>query len=81
MHVLEGVPPSGSEQLTVLGGDAKAWLLNNKMYIRTNLSILSPGWIASMTSADGTHAYEIQRSPVLLVSWHGKVMQLKIEGL
>jgi intracellular multiplication protein IcmK len=81
MHVLEGVPPAGSEQLSVLGGDAQAWLLNNKMYIRTNLSILSPGWLASMTSADGMHAYEIQRSPVLLVSWHGKVMQLKIEGL
>jgi intracellular multiplication protein IcmK len=42
---------------------------------------LSPGWIGSMTSADGTHAYEMHKSPVLLVSWHGKVMQLKVEGL
>jgi len=51
------------------------------MYVRTNLTVLSPGWLASMTSADGTHAYEMQKSPVLLVSWHGKVMQLKVEGL
>ncbi len=81
LHVLDGVPPAGSTRLTVSGGDAQAWLLNNRMFIRTGLTILSPGWIGSMTSADGTHAYEMHKSPVLLVSWHGKVMQLKVEGL
>jgi intracellular multiplication protein IcmK len=81
LHVLEGVPPAGSQRLVINGGDARAWLANNKMYVRTSLTVLSPGWIASMTSADGTHAYEMQKSPVLLVSWHGKVMQLKVEGL
>ncbi len=81
LHVLDGVPPAGSQRLTVSGGDARAWILNDIMYVRTNLTILSPGWIGSMTSADGMHAYEMQKSPVLLVSWHGKVMQLKVEGL
>ena len=81
LHVLDGVPPPGSQRLTVSGGDARAWLSSEKMYVRTNLTILSPGWLASMTSADGMHAYEMQKSPVLLVSWHGKVMQLKVEGL
>ncbi|MDP1602317.1 MAG: DotH/IcmK family type IV secretion protein [Legionella sp.] len=81
LHVLDGVPPPGSQRLTVSGGDARAWILNDMMYVRTNLTILSPGWIGSMTSADGMHAYELQKSPVLLVSWHGKVMQLKVEGL
>jgi len=81
LHVLDGVPPQGSTRLTVSGGDARAWLLESKMFVRTNLTILSPGWIGSMTSADGMHAYEMQKSPVLLVSWHGKVMQLKVEGL
>ncbi len=81
LHVLDGVPPAGSSRLVVSGGDARAWLHNEKMFVRTNLTILSPGWIGSMTSADGMHAYEMQKSPVLLVSWHGKVMQLKVEGL
>lgn len=81
LHVLDGVPPPNSQRLSVSGGDARAWLSNDRMYVRTNLTILSPGWLASMTSADGTHAYEMQKSPVLLVSWHGKVMQLKVEGL
>lgn len=81
LHVLDGVPPQGSQRLTVSGGDARAWILNDRMFVRTNLTILSPGWIGSMTSADGMHAYEMQKAPVLLVSWHGKVMQLKVEGL
>lgn len=81
LHVLDGVPPPASKRLIVTGGDARAWLANDRMYVRTNLTILSPGWLGSMTSADGTHAYEMQKSPVLLVSWHGKVMQLKVEGL
>lgn len=81
LHILDGVPPASSQRLVVSGGDARAWLANDKMYVRTNLTVLSPGWIGSMTSADGMHAYEMQKSPVLLVSWHGKVMQLKVEGL
>lgn len=81
LHVLDGVPPPGSKRLVVSGGDARAWLFNEHMYVRTNLTILSPGWIGSMTSADGMHAYEMPKSPVLLMSWHGKVMQLKVEGL
>jgi intracellular multiplication protein IcmK len=81
LHVLDGVPPAGSSRLTVSGGDARAWILGDHMFVRTNLTILSPGWLSSMTSADGMHAYEMQKTPVLLVSWHGKVMQLKVEGL
>jgi len=81
LHVLDGVPPPNSKRLVVSGGDARAWVVKNKMYVRTNLTILSPGWIASMTSADGMHAYEMNKSPVILVSWHGKIMQLKVEGL
>ena len=81
LHILDGVPPTGSQRLTVSGGDARAWLFKDKMYVRTNLTVLSPAWMATMVSADGTHAYEMQKAPVLLVSWHGKVMQLKVEGL
>jgi intracellular multiplication protein IcmK len=81
LHILDGVPPAGSQRLTVSGGEARAWIAGTKMYVRTNLTVLSPGWIGFMTSADGMHAYEMQKSPVLLVSWHGKVMQLKVEGL
>jgi intracellular multiplication protein IcmK len=81
MQVLDDVPPPGSRQMKVKGGPAKAWTVGHTMYVRTRLTVLSPGWVSMMTSADGMHVYEMPDSPILLVSWHGKVMQLKIEGL
>lgn len=80
MQVLDDIPPPGSTLMTVKGGPAKAWKVGSLMYVRTRLTILSPGWLSMMTSADGTHVYKMSNSPILLVSWHGKVMQLKIEG-
>lgn len=81
LKVLEGVPPPGSNRLLVKGGPAQAWVMGDRMFVQTRLTILSPGWIGTMRSADGTNAYEMVKAPVLLVSWHGKVMQLKLEGL
>lgn len=78
-EVLDGVAPTNSKALTVSGGGAQAWMLGSKMYIRTQLILLSPGWIAKMTSADGTNAYELQKTPVLLASKHGKTTELVIE--
>lgn len=80
MQVLDDIPLPGSTLMTVKGGPAKAWQVGSTMYVRTQLTILSPGWMSMITSADGTHVYKMSNSPILLVSWHGKVMQLKIEG-
>jgi len=80
LNVLDGVPPSGSHNLTVDGGNCQAWLSGEKMYVRTRLSVLSPGWSATLSSADGMHAYEMQPAPMLLVSQDGQVVQLKVKG-
>jgi len=82
--VLNGVAPKGSKELKVTGGGiTQAWLLNKKMYLRTNLTITSPGWQSTMSSADGTHAYQLQPVPVILALQHGKdkTIRLMIEGL
>ena len=81
MSILDGVPPTGSTALRVSGGSAEAWLNGDKMYVRTRFTILSPGWIANMSSADGMKAYEMPKSPLLLVSQNGKILQVKVEGL
>ena len=82
LNVLDGIPPSGSKQVDVLGGECQAWLSNDgHLFLRTRLTVLSPGWISVMTSADGMHAYEIQKTPVVLASSRGKVVQLSIQGL
>lgn len=80
LSVLDGIPPAGSKAVKVQGGACQAWLANNKLYVRTRLTILSPAWLATMSSADGMKAYEMQKSPMLLVSQDGKVAQLKVEG-
>jgi intracellular multiplication protein IcmK len=81
LSVLDGVPPPNGKRLTIEGGHAEAWEQDNKIYLRTRLTILSPGWIATMASADGMRAYELPKSPILLVSHHGKINQLRVEGL
>ena len=45
------------------------------------LNVLSPSWISSMSSPDGTHVYELTKSPVILASQRGSVVQLMIKGL
>jgi intracellular multiplication protein IcmK len=82
--VLNGIPPKGSKELKVSGGgDSQAWLLNKKLYLRTNLNVVSPGWQATMSSIDGTHAYQLQPSPIILALQYGKdkTIKLTIEGL
>jgi len=79
--VLEGIAPAGSKALHVKGGQAQAWLLDGRIYLRTRMTLLSPGWLATVSSADGMRAYMLQRTPHVLISQNGKTVQLKLEGL
>jgi len=78
--ILENAPPSGSKRLKIGGLDArtKAWAVDDKVYIRSPLTLLSPAWNASMASADGTAVYEIGSAPVLLMSDNGAVVRAQI---
>ena len=78
---LDGVPPSGAKQLDVDGAPAQAWLYFGHVFLRTRVTVLSPGWISSVSSADGTHVYEIDKTPVVLASKRGEMVQLSIKGL
>ena len=80
MNVLNGIGPDQSKNLSVSRSDSEAWLSKGKMFLRTPARVISPGWLASMASADGTTAYELQKTPLVLVSDQGKTMQLKITG-
>lgn len=81
LDVLDGIAPAGSKFLLVRGGaDGQAWLLGDKMFLRTRLTLLSPGWIGKMTSPDGMQAYELQKASTVLVSRFGEPIELKIEG-
>jgi intracellular multiplication protein IcmK len=81
LDVLNGIPPKGSKELRVAGGNGQAWLLDNKLYLRTTLNVISPGWQAVMNSIDGTHAYQMQPAPIVLALQNGrdKVLTLTLE--
>jgi intracellular multiplication protein IcmK len=82
IDVLNGIPPKNSKTLRVSREDCQAWLLNKTLFLRTNLDVISPAWRSVMTSMDGTHAYELQPAPVILVIEHGKdkIITLTIDG-
>lgn len=77
---LEGVPPTGAVKLNVEGIDARttAYRFSGTMYIRTPLSLLSPAWQGSATSADGMNVYLLQETPVLLLSDKGSLVRARI---
>jgi intracellular multiplication protein IcmK len=81
LGVLDGVAPAGSKVLMVRGADAQAWLLAEKLYLRTRMTVLSPGWMGTMVSPDGMHAYELPKTSSVLISRYGEPAELKIEGL
>lgn len=81
MNFLDGTAPPGAKILTVEGAPAQAWSFQNNLFVRTRVTILSPGWIASMSSPDGTHVYELVKTPVILASQRGTMLQLSIKGL
>jgi intracellular multiplication protein IcmK len=79
LQVLNGVPPRGSEQIFIKDcDDCKVWRLGGRLFVKSRLEILSPGWISKISSADDMHAYELPMAAVILASYHGKVIQLKL---
>lgn len=81
LDFLDGVPPSGAKRLAVSGAPAQAWLYYDHIFLRTRVALLSPGWISSVSSPDGTHVFEIDKTPVVLASHRGEMIQLSIKGL
>lgn len=80
MNFLDGVAPDGAKLLNVEGAPAQAWSYEGRLFLRTRVTVLSPGWVASMNSPDGTHVYEMMKTPVILASHRGEIVQLSIRG-
>lgn len=80
LALLDGIPPPGAKSLKSSACENCAWLVDKKLYLRTQFTVLSPAWISTMSSADGTHVYEMQPTPLVLVSYNGKTIKMSIEG-
>lgn len=80
LALLDGIPPAGARELKATGCDNCVWLVKGKLYLRTPYTVISPAWISTLSSADGTHVYEMQPTPLVLATYNGKTIKLKIEG-
>jgi intracellular multiplication protein IcmK len=80
LSVLDGLKPVGGRLVDTVGGEAQTWLVGEQMYVRTPLTVISPGWVSMVSSADGMHAYLLPKASVVLATDHGKMVQLKLEG-
>lgn len=80
MAVLDGTPPEAAEKLSVSGVDGRttAYKIHSTTYVRTPLTLLSPGWEQSVTSADGMNVYALADTPVLLLSDRGRFMRASL---
>lgn len=81
LSVLDGIPPPGSTELEVCGSYGRAWVVDGKLIFRTKLTMLSPAWIAMVSSADGTHVYELKPTPLILASREGRPVKIELKGL
>ncbi len=71
--VLDGVAPTGMKKLKVSGVDGRttAYSLGDMTYVRTPMTLLSPAWQSSVSSADGMNVYALTSAPVVLLSDEG----------
>lgn len=78
--LLDGIPPPGAKALISSACENCVWMVNGKLYLRTLFTVLSPAWISTLSSADGTHVYEMEPTPLILTSYNGKTVKMRIEG-
>ncbi len=82
VQVLDGVPPPKAEKMKIEGVDGRttAFRLSGHIYLRTPLTLLSPSWDASVSSADGMNVYTMNEAPVILLSDEGRMVRAHIAG-
>jgi len=78
--ILDGAVPAAAQKLFVKGADGRtsAYRISATTYIRTPLTLLSPGWTRSVSSADGMNVYALTNAPVVLLSDQGKMVRARL---
>ncbi len=80
LTLLDGVAPDGAKSLISSNGDVQAWDYRNRFYVRTGQTLLSPAYITTMRSADGTAVYEIPPTSALVILMGGATNQVNLSG-
>ncbi len=81
LNVLNGIAPMNGRRLKTENDFAQVWMVGDVLYLRSAYAMLSPAWVAKMSSADGMNAYKLPPSPLVLLMRHGQIISVKVEGL
>ncbi|MCD6045239.1 MAG: hypothetical protein K0R48_402 [Gammaproteobacteria bacterium] len=81
LNVLNGIAPLNGRRLKTENDFAQVWTVGDVLYLRSAYVMLSPAWVAKMSSADGMNAYKLPPAPLVLLMRHGQIVSVKIEGL
>ncbi len=77
---LDGTPPYYAMPLVVDPTYAQAWAQGEFVFLRTKETLISPQWIASTMSSDGTKVYKLARSNTVVIARNGSPKTLSIKG-
>lgn len=81
LDILNNITPPNGKRLRVHGGEATAWRVGGHLFVRTPMTIVSPSWRSTMSSADNViHAYDLPPTTVLLALQNGRMQKLTVEG-
>lgn len=76
--LLDGVPPSQATKLKTDNPRIAVWKMGKKMYVRTQLSTKSM-YSKTLSSADGTHVFEMELSPYVTLLDGDKTLTVKVD--
>jgi len=71
--------PSAARALPVSGVDAQAWMLGDRLFIRSRHALLSPSWTGSLSGPNQVRVYEMSPSTMLLFSVDGRVIRAAVD--
>ncbi len=74
-------PPAYAQSLVVDPVYAQAWSEGPYIFIRTKDTLLSPAWLSTTMSSDGTKVYKLERVNSIVISRQGSPKTLSIKGL
>lgn len=81
MAFLDGTPPDGAQPLFLGSGTGRAWSHAGFVYLRTQMTLLSPSWLASVSGSAGFSVYQIAETPVLLASDQGRQISVRLSEM
>ena len=71
--------PIDAKRISIDGVDARGWLVDGALYVRSRNALLSPAWSGSMAGPDGVRVYRIEPGPVALFSVGGQIVRADIQ--